>query len=128
MDEAEMTRYVVDAIRHPRSTILAHPTGRLLLEREGFPIDINEVLQAATFSGTAIELNSHPHRLDLDWRYLKKARELGVPIAINTDTHCLSDLDNLRFGVGIARKGWLRPEDVINTLDRVQLQAFFQRQ
>ncbi len=158
MDEAEMTRRVVYAIQHPRATILAHPTGRLLLEREGFPIDIDEVLQAAAANRatilahptgrllleregfpididevlqaaaanrTVVELNSHPHRLDLDWRYLKKAKELGVPIAINTDAHRLSDLDNLRLGVGIARKGWLRPEDVINTLDRVQLQEFF---
>ena len=127
MDEAAMTERVIRAMEHPRATILAHPIGRLLLERDGFAIDIDEILKAAAASGTAIELNSHPNRLDLDWRHLKKARELGVAIAINTDAHRLGDLDNITLGIGVGRKGWLRREDVINTLDRFELQAFFQQ-
>lgn len=87
MDEAAMTEHVVRAMEHPRATILAHPMGRLLLERDGFPIDMDEILKAAAASCTAIELSSHPIAWTSIARQLKKARELGVAIAINTDTH-----------------------------------------
>ena len=116
MDAAELTRRVVRAVEHPATSILAHPTGRILLERDGHPLDLEEVLAAAAAHGVALELNTHPARLDLDWRWLRRARDLGARVAVNTDAHKTADLDNLDLGVGIARKGWLTPPDVINTL------------
>ncbi len=88
-----------------------------MLSREGYPLDMRAVIVAAAESGTAIELNANPHRLDLDWRYLGYARERGVKIAINTDAHSVEGLDDMGYGTGIARKGALRPDDVLNTLE-----------
>ena len=127
MSEVEMTKRVIRALEHPASKILAHPTGRLLLEREGFPMDVDEILAAAAANGVAVELNTHPHRLDLDWRHLRKARDLGVSIAVNTDAHRISHLDYLDLGIGIARKGWLGPDDVVNTLSRDDIRSFFRQ-
>lgn len=115
MDEAALTKRVVKALQHPAASILAHPTGRLLLEREGYPIDVDAVLAAAADNNVAVELNTHPARFDLDWRALRRARELGVKVAVDTDAHRLTDLDSLDLGVGIARKAWLTAADVINT-------------
>ena len=125
MAEDEMTNRVTRAIEHPSSTILAHPTGRIILERDGFPIAVEEILAAAAANDVAVELNAHPYRLDLDWRHLRKARELGVKIAINTDAHSVGDLDYLEFGIGTARKGWLEAVDVINTLGCEDLTTYF---
>lgn len=116
MDAAALTRRVVRALEHPAADILAHPTGRVLLEREGYPLDLDELLAAAAAHGVAVELNTHPARLDLDWRWLRRARELGVAIAVNTDAHSRADLDSLDLGVGIARKGWLTAADVVNAM------------
>ncbi|MEE2657102.1 MAG: DNA polymerase/3'-5' exonuclease PolX [Candidatus Latescibacterota bacterium] len=124
MDEAQMTKRIIRALEHPASHILAHPTGRILLEREGYAIDIAEVLAAAAANGVAIELNAHPHRLDLDWRQLRRANELGAKVAINTDAHRQSNLDHLHLGVGIGRKAWLTSEDVINCLDTESLRQY----
>lgn len=121
MDEATLTQRIVTAIEHPASNILAHPTGRILLEREPQPIDLETVIAAAAANDVALELNTHPQRLDLDWRWLKRARDAGCKIAINTDAHRLSHLDNLPLGCGIARKGWLTAGDVINTWDADKL-------
>ena len=87
--------------------MLGHPTGRLLLARDPYPVDMNQVLEAAARNGVIIELNANPHRLDLDWRLMKKAKELGIKIAINPDAHHLDGLADISYGVGIARKGWL---------------------
>ena len=127
MDRGELTRRVVRAIEHPATTILAHPTGRVLLERDGFPLDLEEVLAAAAAHGVAVELNTQPSRLDLDWRWLRRARDLGVRIAVNTDAHRIADLDHLELGVGIARKGWLTAGDVINTLSAEDLLTWARR-
>ena len=127
MDRAELTRRVVRAIEHPATTILAHPTGRVLLERDGLPLDLEEVLAAAAAHGVAVELNTQPSRLDLDWRWLRRARDLGVRIAVNTDAHRIADLDHLELGVGIARKGWLTAGDVINTLSAEDLLTWARR-
>ena len=114
-DEAAMTARIVRAVENPYTTILGHPTGRLLLMREGYPLDIEAVLQACAMHGVTVEINADPHRLDLDWRHVKRAKELGVKIAINPDAHHVRGFDNTRFGVGIARKGWLEARDVLNT-------------
>ena len=116
MDETALTARVIKAIEHPASNIFAHPTGRLLLEREGYKIHLEEVIAAAAANNVALELNTHPARFDLDWRWLRRAREAGCRIAVNTDAHRISDLDSLDLGTGIARKGWLTPADVINTM------------
>ena len=96
--------------------MLAHPTGRLLLSREPYRIDIKRIIDAASELGTVIELNAHPQRLDLDWRWLKYAKEQGIKISINPDAHQVDGFDVVRFGVGIARKGWLEAGDVVNTM------------
>jgi DNA polymerase (family 10) len=110
------TKRICKALAHPLVTMLAHPTGRLLLEREGYPVNLPDVIEAAAKHRKIIELNSHPYRLDMDWRFWKHARELGVPCAINPDAHSIPDLQYLDIGVGIARKGWLTKADVVNCL------------
>ncbi len=127
MGRDEMTRRIIRAVEHPRTAILGHPTGRLLLDREPYAVDLDAVLQAAARCDVAVEINAHPQRLDLDWRHVRHARDLGVRLAINPDAHQLDDLGYLDLGVGIARKGWLRPQDVLNTLDREALAAWFAR-
>lgn len=116
MSEKEMTRRIVKGMKNKYVTMLAHPTGRLLLEREPYPVNMKEVLNAAADMGKIVEINSHPLRLDLDWRWCKYAKEIGIKIAINPDAHNIKSLTDVYYGVGIARKGWLEKSDVINTL------------
>ncbi|HYU51415.1 MAG TPA: DNA polymerase/3'-5' exonuclease PolX, partial [Gemmatimonadaceae bacterium] len=111
MDGDAMTKRVLAALDDPRLTILAHPTGRLLLSREPYAIDVEAVLEKAVEVGVAVELNADPHRLDLDWRYCRQAKELGVTIAIGPDAHSTAGLDNVHFGIGMARKAWLEAGD-----------------
>jgi DNA polymerase (family 10) len=120
-DEKEMTDRILRAIENPHVTCLGHPTGRLLLEREAYPVNIPKILDAAAANGTWIELNANPWRLDLDWRWWHKARDLGILCCINPDAHKTSHLRFLDFGVTLARKGWLRAQDVVNTRTLAQL-------
>lgn len=117
MTEAEMTERVLRALDDPHTTILGHPTGRLLLARDPYAIDLERVLRRAAERGVAVEVNADPHRLDLDWRMLRRARELGVPVSLGADAHSVAGLTNVALGVGMARKGWLAAEDVLNTRD-----------
>jgi len=126
LDRDKMTDRIVRAIEHPAATIVGHLTGRLLLEREGYEVDIDRIVAAAAEHRVAIEINAHPARLDIDWRHVKKARDQGVSIAINTDAHSIGGLDHLPYGIGIGRKGWLRAEDVPNALDADTIAAWFQ--
>ncbi|CAF0698966.1 helix-hairpin-helix domain-containing protein [Candidatus Methylacidithermus pantelleriae] len=114
--EKENTRRLLRAMENPYVTILGHPTGRLLLARNPYPVNLEEVIEKAAATGTWIELNAHPWRLDLDWRWWRKAKEKGVLCVINPDAHRCSDLAFLRLGVKMARKGWLTTHDVVNTL------------
>src|SRR5881296_2430815 len=116
LSEAEMTRRIIRAISNPLVTILAHPTGRLLLKREPYQIDIPAILDAAAETGTWVELNAAPKRLDLDWRWWPLAKQKGVKCVINPDAHRTERLQDLWFGIGIARKGWLTKADVMNCL------------
>jgi DNA polymerase (family 10) len=120
-DEKEMTDRIIRAIENPHVTCLGHLTGRLLLEREAYPVNIPKILDAAAANGTWIELNANPWRLDLDWRWWHKARDLGILCCINPDAHKTSHLRFLDFGVTLARKGWLRAQDVVNTRTLAQL-------
>jgi DNA polymerase (family 10) len=117
MDAATMTARVLRALDDPHLTILGHPTGRLLLSREGYALDVEAVLEKASRVGAAVELNADPSRMDLDWRLLQRAHELGVPVEIGPDAHSATGLDNVFMGIGMARKGWLTANDVLNTRD-----------
>jgi DNA polymerase (family 10) len=116
LSESEMTQRVIRALENPFVTLLAHPTGRLLLKRDPYQIDIPAVLDAAARTGTWVELNAAPKRLDLDWRWWPLAKQKGVKCVINPDAHRTERLQDLWFGIGIARKGWLTREDVVNCL------------
>src|SRR6266478_2858401 len=116
LSEAEMTKRIIRAMENPFVTILAHPTGRLLLKRDPYLVDVRAVLEAAAATGTWMELNAAPKRLDLDWRWWPLAKEKGVKCVINPDAHRTERLQDLWFGVGIARKGWLTKSDVMNCL------------
>src|SRR6059036_1919762 len=116
LSEAEMTGRMVRALENPFVTMLAHPTGRLLLKRESYQIIIPAILDAAARTGTWIELNAAPKRLDLDWRWWPMAKQKGVKCVINPDAHRTERLQDLWFGIGIARKGWLTKDDVMNCL------------
>jgi DNA polymerase (family 10) len=111
-----MTERVCRAMESPYLTVLGHPTGRLLLSREAYPIDLDRVIAKAAETGVAIEINADPHRLDLDWRMLAAARARGVMISIGADAHNVAGLANVEFGVGIARKGGLGPDAILNCL------------
>jgi DNA polymerase (family X) len=124
MSEAEMTERIVRAVHNPYLTILGHPTGRLLLTRAGYPLDVRAVLDAAAEEGVVVEINANPHRLDLDWRYLRYAAERGVLIAINPDAHSVAGLDDVLYGVNAARKGGLGPRQVLNTWTVDEVDAF----
>lgn len=127
MDGAAMTERVLRALDDPHLTILGHPTGRLLLTREPYAIDMQAVLEKAAEGHAAVELNADPHRLDMEWRYCRMAKELGVMVEIGPDAHSTNALDNVEIGVGIARKGWLEEGDVLNTRDAAGVIAFAER-
>jgi DNA polymerase (family 10) len=111
---AEMTTRIVRALENPHVDVLAHPTGRLLGSREPYDVDLDAVFAAAARQGTALEINASPERLDLADVHARRAAGLGIPIAVNTDTHYLSNLDNLELGLGVARRAWLGPGHILN--------------
>ena len=123
LSEAAMTNRIITAMSNPYVTMLGHVSGRMLLTREPYPVSIAAVIEAAAETGTIIELNANPRRLDMDWRWWPLAKQKGVKCAINPDAHSVSSLQNLIFGVGAARKGWLSREDVINTLPLGQIEG-----
>jgi DNA polymerase (family 10) len=123
LSEADMTKRIIKAIENPYVTMLGHLTGRLLLSRDGYPVDHAAVIEAAAATGTIIELNANPRRLDMDWRWWPLAKEKGVKCAINPDAHHTTQLQYLHFGIGTARKGWLTRGDVVNTLPLGKIEA-----
>lgn len=124
MTAEEMTQRLLRAMEDPRLTILGHPTGRLLLARDPYPVDLDRVLAAAAERGVAVEVNADPHRLDLDWRALSRARELGVTVSIGADAHSTAGMANVPIGIGVARKGGLTAPDVLNARDAEGMLAF----
>ncbi len=125
MSEEAMTERVCRALKHKYVDIFAHPTGRLLLERDGYRIRLEEVFRVAAQEGVILEINANPHRLDLDWREIRAAKAAGARFAINPDAHHVSGYDHIRYGIGTARKGWLTKKDVVNTLPVEKLLALF---
>lgn len=123
----QQTDRIVKAMENPYFTILAHPTGRLLGRREPYQVDMEEIVKAAQRNGCFLEVNAHPERLDLSDAHCKMAKDMGVRVVLSTDTHRRGDLDYMRFGVGQARRGWLEPEDVVNTRTLVELKKLLRR-
>ncbi len=117
----QITARIVAAMRNPWVSIIAHPTGRLLGERDAYEVNMEELLRVAKETGTALEINTYPFRLDLNDTHARQAKELGVPLVINTDTHVISQFDTLPYGVSVARRGWLEKGDVLNTLELPEL-------
>ncbi len=121
LPEKEQTARLCRAASHPGVDIIGHPTGRLLLARPGYDVDLSKVIDTCAREGTAIEINASPRRLDLDWRYCRMAREKGVKLVINPDAHSTRTLDHVRYGVNVARKGWLERKNVLNCLSTDEL-------
>jgi DNA polymerase (family X) len=114
MGEKDMTARMLAAMDNPYLTIIGHPTGRLLLSRDPYPVDLDAVIGKAAETGVALEINGDPHRLDLDWRVVRRARDRGVAISIGADAHSVAGLSYMEFGINMARKGWLGPGDILN--------------
>ncbi len=124
----KMMHRLLSAIANPNVDIIGHPTGRLLMpDREGADVDMEALLKAAAKTGVAMEINAHPARLDLDDVHARRARELGIPISINTDAHSEADFDVFFYGVATARRAWLEPKDVINTWPREKLLTWLKK-
>jgi DNA polymerase (family 10) len=115
MPRDEMTARIIRAVSHPRCTMLGHATGRLLLRRDGYHADWDAIIEACAKHKTMIEINAHPERLDLDWQHCKRAKGKGVMLVINPDAHTTTGISDIRFGVDVARRGWLTADDVFNT-------------
>src|SRR4029077_2485375 len=123
LERAEMTERILAAIENSYTQIVAHPTGRLVLRREAYPYDMERVLDAAHKHGVVMECNASPERLDLKDTHLRMAKERGVKIVISTDAHTTRGLQAMRYGVQMARRGWIEKKDVINTLSLEKLLA-----
>jgi DNA polymerase (family 10) len=119
--QEQITRRLLAAIRNPSVTVIAHPTGRLIGERDAYAVDMDAVLKEAAKYNVAMEINAYPLRLDLNDQYVKMAKGYGVPMVISTDTHVSNQFDFMTYGVSVARRGWLEKKDVLNTLEYEQL-------
>ena len=127
-DESQNTEDLLTCLDHPATTVLGHPTGRILQGRDGYEIDLHTILEHMSQANKdgqlkAVELNASPYRLDLDWRLCKRAKELGVPVFINPDAHSVKGLGDIEYGVMVGRKGWLEKSDVLNYLTHEELSA-----
>jgi DNA polymerase (family 10) len=127
MDEEKATRRLIKAIENPYTTMLGHPTGRLLLRREGYPVNHDKIMDACAANGVIIELNANPWRLDIDWQFIDKAQQLGVMISINPDAHEMAGYHDMEYGVLAARKGGLVRQMTFNALSRPQVAEYFAR-
>lgn len=124
MDEQKATKRLIKAIENPHTTILGHPTGRLLLLRKGYPIDYKKVIDACAANHVVIELNASPYRLDLDWTWIPYCLEKGVLISINPDAHSIQGIQDIQYGVHVARKGLLTKEHCLSAFSRMELEIY----
>ena len=128
MTENESNKRIEKAMSNPFVTMLGHPTGRLLLTREGYPLNMESLLDLCAEKNIIVELNANPHRLDIDWRHLREAQKRGVKISINPDSHNKETLAHVSYGINIARKGWLTSKDVFNTGSFDEILSFLKRE
>jgi DNA polymerase (family 10) len=128
LPESEQTKRMIRAVSNPYVNIIGHPTGRILLSREGYTLDMEAVIDTAIERNVCIEINAHPSRFDMDWRLVKRAHDKGMKIPIDTDAHSVAGFDVMRYGIGIARKGWLSADDVLNAMNAEELLKFFKQQ
>ncbi len=127
MSKEEMTERMIKAIKNPNIDIISHPTGRILKRRDEYEIDIDKILKAAREFKVALEINSHPERLDLKDQNIRRAKEAGVKMVINTDSHAIGHLEYMEFGIAQARRGWAEKEDILNTRPAAKLLGFFNK-
>jgi DNA polymerase (family X) len=127
MSEGEQTERIVRAVANPHTTILGHVTGRQLLRRPGYEVDVERILQACARYGVAVEINANPWRLDLDWRWCARALQLGCLFSINPDAHSMEEIDNIQWGVLMARKGAVPKDRVLNSLSLSAFEAHLQQ-
>jgi DNA polymerase (family 10) len=123
----QITQRALNALRNPHVDILAHPSGRLLGRREPSEVDLDKLVEVAAETGTVLEINAHPVRLDLDDVHARRAVELGVPLAINTDAHSPADMEYLEYGVEVARRAWAEAGNVFNTWEPERLLEYLRR-
>jgi DNA polymerase (family 10) len=121
MNKNDMTKRIIKAMKNRHVSVISHPTGRLIGEREAYAVDMDAVMKAAADTGTFMELNSQPLRLDLDDAHCLKAKQMGIMIAITTDAHATSQLANMRYGILTARRGWLEKKDILNCLSNADI-------
>ncbi len=124
MEEDEATERLVSAVEHPEVDVIGHPSGRLLNSREGYPYDLDRVLEACIDYGVALELNANPHRLDVDDREVRRCVEAGVPVAVNTDAHAEMEMEYVGYGVSTARRGWAEASDILNSWSVEELEEW----
>jgi DNA polymerase (family X) len=127
MSAPEMTARILTAMDNPYLTIIGHPTGRLLLSRDPYGLDLDAVIEKAAANSVALEINADPHRLDLDWRVLRQVRQAGAMVSIGADAHSIPGIGYVEFGVNMARKGWLGPDDILNASSADEFLAFARR-
>lgn len=125
--EDKIMERLYTALENPYISLIAHPTGRLIGRRDGYKVDVDKLIERAKETNTALEINANPNRLDLSAKWVRKAQEAGVTLAINTDAHSYNMLEHMKYGVGVARKGWIQKETVMNTWPKKKLMAFFNR-
>jgi DNA polymerase (family 10) len=123
----KQTERIIRAMDNPHFHIFGHPTGRRIGEREPYQVDMERVMEAALERGCFLEINAHPSRLDLNDVYAKMAKEMGLKVAISTDAHRTVELGYIRYGVDQARRGWLEPDDVVNTRPWDEVKALLKR-
>jgi DNA polymerase (family 10) len=126
-DEATITRRIISAMRNPHVHGIAHPTGRLIGKREGYHVNMESILNAAQETGTFLEINAYPERLDLNDVYSRAAKERGILLGIGTDAHTIEEMDYMPFGVGVARRAWLEKDNVLNTFSYEELVKYLSR-
>lgn len=127
LSRERQTERILKAMENPYFHILAHPSGRLINRREPYEVDMEQIMRAARIRGRVMEVNAHPDRLDLADTYCKMAKDMGVRVAISTDAHSVLDLAFMRFGVSQARRGWLEPDDVLNTRSAEEIKELLGR-
>lgn len=127
MEQAEMTERIIKAIENPHTDLLGHPTGRLLLSRDPYKVDMKKIIDACSSNNVAIEINANPHRLDLDWRWIYYAREKGCLFSINPDAHSVGEISYIKYGIMVARKGGMQSNEVINCFGKNEFIKFLNR-